>query len=297
MSRRRKRTKRSDQWFKVFFLIAVLVAGIASAIVGGFSGTQFNSTAFLVVFFVTLVVAATGYLILSLPSVRGGIGEKKVDRRLKCLVSKYGGQAFHNVMIAGENGHTSQIDHIYVCSKGVFVIETKNYSGRVYGKDEQEKWTQVLNYGRTKNHFYNPVKQNYTHVCRLRDYLGKESHPESVVVFVQGNVSYIDSDYVYTLADLKHLLDDFEEDVLSDEDVKRYCSEIQKLLDNPVATAKEHVQEIRKTQQKIKEGICPRCGGQLVLRTSKQNGQPFYGCSNYPKCKFTKKVETPNAQK
>jgi restriction system protein len=39
--------------------------------------------------------------------------------------------------------------------------------------------------------------------------------------------------------------------------------------------------------------ICPRCGGLLVQRVSNKGefvGKPFLGCSNYPKCKYIKKV-------
>ena len=33
---------------------------------------------------------------------------------------------------------------------------------------------------------------------------------------------------------------------------------------------------------------CPQCGGSLVLRTNKENNNRFWGCSNFPKCRFTK---------
>lgn len=33
---------------------------------------------------------------------------------------------------------------------------------------------------------------------------------------------------------------------------------------------------------------CPLCGGSLVVRTNRENGTRFLGCSNYPKCHFTK---------
>ena len=36
---------------------------------------------------------------------------------------------------------------------------------------------------------------------------------------------------------------------------------------------------------KIASGICPKCGGKLVLRKGKYGR--FYGCSNYPRCRFT----------
>jgi len=47
---------------------------------------------------------------------------------------------------------------------------------------------------------------------------------------------------------------------------------------------KEHVQNIRQTQAELREGICPRCGGKLVEREGKYG--KFFGCSNYPDCKF-----------
>ena len=34
---------------------------------------------------------------------------------------------------------------------------------------------------------------------------------------------------------------------------------------------------------------CPQCDGEIVLRHSKKGD--FYGCSNYPDCKYTEKIE------
>ncbi len=39
---------------------------------------------------------------------------------------------------------------------------------------------------------------------------------------------------------------------------------------------------------------CPKCGAQLVLRTARKGvhtGNSFYGCTNYPKCRFIKNVQ------
>lgn len=36
---------------------------------------------------------------------------------------------------------------------------------------------------------------------------------------------------------------------------------------------------------------CPKCGGDLILRTAKRGPNPgsqFYGCSSYPKCRYTR---------
>ena len=56
---------------------------------------------------------------------------------------------------------------------------------------------------------------------------------------------------------------------------------------NTEVTNKEHIKNVRDTQENIKNNICPRCNGSLVLKNGKY-GQ-FYGCSNYPKCNFTLK--------
>ena len=58
---------------------------------------------------------------------------------------------------------------------------------------------------------------------------------------------------------------------------------------NPVKTTKEHVEDIKIMRTNIDNNICPNCNIPLVLKTSKE-GNKFYGCSNYPKCKFTKKI-------
>ena len=39
--------------------------------------------------------------------------------------------------------------------------------------------------------------------------------------------------------------------------------------------------------------VCPRCGGQLVLRTAKKGkkaGNQFYGCSSFPKCRYIRNL-------
>ena len=59
---------------------------------------------------------------------------------------------------------------------------------------------------------------------------------------------------------------------------------IREIVDNKI-----HVRNVKdakyKTDSKIASGICPQCGGTLVRRSGKYGN--FYGCSNYPKCKFT----------
>lgn len=46
--------------------------------------------------------------------------------------------------------------------------------------------------------------------------------------------------------------------------------------------------EIRMTPKS--EGSCPDCGSPLVVRTNRNNGNRFLGCSRYPSCRFSKSL-------
>jgi hypothetical protein len=73
-----------------------------------------------------------------------------------------------NVIVNTRSG-TTQIDHVLVSIYGIFVIETKNIKGWIFGAPNSEKWTQVI-YGK-KRLFQNPIKQNYRHTKCLSEQL------------------------------------------------------------------------------------------------------------------------------
>ena len=80
-------------------------------------------------------------------------------------------------------GKTTEIDLLMLHEKGIFVIESKYYSGWIFGSEDQLKWTQCFRNGH-KEHFYNPVKQNRTHIRALAEYLSMpEEAFSSYVVF------------------------------------------------------------------------------------------------------------------
>ena len=195
----------------------------------------------------------------------------------------------NNLILKGENGRTSQIDHVLINSNGVYVIETKNYSGRIYGSDEQLEWTQTLKFGKVKNKLYNPVKQNATHVYRIKQLIEKGIPVFSVVVFVRGNTEYIKSEAVYDVAKLKALINGKNEKSLSAKQINEIHTVLSDVKKNCNVSNYQHIKNIENMQNDIKSGICPRCGSKLVERNGAKG--KFLGCSGYPKCKFTKKVE------
>lgn len=224
--------------------------------------------------------------LLKTPRFRGSFGEFIV----KLVIGKNKPSERYVIndlrLRVGEN-KTSQIDHIVINPNGVFVIETKNYSGRIYGQESQLEWTQVLNYGRVKNKVYNPIKQNKTHIYHISNLLPPTTPVHSVVVFVQGNTKYINANGVYTLGGLRGVLKRSRETTLSAEQMEEIYSLLSNATDSSVSN-REHIQNIRAMSQSISNDICPRCGKNLVLRHGK-NGD-FMGCSGYPNCKFTKNI-------
>src|SRR5690606_33022993 len=80
-------------------------------------------------------------------------------------------------------GKSSQIGHLIIKKTGIFVIETKNYSGRIYGGDNQKYWTQVLAYGNEKHKLYNPIFQNKSHINTLSKIIDRRDCFVSIIVF------------------------------------------------------------------------------------------------------------------
>ena len=235
--------------------------------------------AFIVVVFAFIVWSRTnhGKGVLGELFVRVVIGRTKAGK-------KY---VLNNVMIEQENGRTTQIDHVVIKKKGVFVIETKNRAGYIYGNENDREWTQVLSYGKVKNRFYSPVKQNNSHVYHLSKKVSKRARFYSIIVFLRANIRYVNAPGVCTISGLKRALRGGD-DNLSVAQMEAIYNEIASENKSHKISTAQHVRNIKKTQRDIEHNICPRCGKKLVLRHGRYSD--FMGCQGYPNCKFTKSV-------
>ncbi len=119
---------------------------------------------------------------------RGMAGEMRVGAHLRTLPRGY--IVLNDFMMPAGDGATTQIDHIVVSEFGIFVLETKNYSGWIFGDAKRREWVQTLPRGRhraKKSRFQNPIHQNWRHICALADNLGiSRDYFKSVVVFTEG---------------------------------------------------------------------------------------------------------------
>ena len=116
----------------------------------------------------------------------GQYGESIIKQKLTSLNNNgISGKILQNLYIPVGNGNTSEVDLVFITKKGIFVIESKYFSGWIFGNDKDQFWMSMLS-RKEKNRFYNPVLQNATHIKRLKYYL-KQKNLEtpffSIIVF------------------------------------------------------------------------------------------------------------------
>ena len=129
-------------------------------------------------------------------ALKGAVGEAKVafGSLLTLPPSKY--RRFNDVTLPSPHGGTTQIDHVFVSRFGVFVIETKNMSGWIYGHTRDRHWTQV--FPTRKRSFQNPLHQNYRHVKAVEGVLEHLGVPPSR--FVHSVVAFVGDARIKTAA-------------------------------------------------------------------------------------------------
>lgn len=240
---------------------------------------------------ILLLVFGAAYGISGSPKHKGEDGEQRVAKKLSNINIKDGeeGYVINDLLFKTSDGNSCQIDHIFIRKNGVWVIETKNYSGAIYGHEADAFWTQVLAYGNIKNSFRNPIKQNKTHIFRLSEYLGAKNIFKNLVVFSdKADLSHVQASWVVNEFYLEEVILSDNETILTNGQIISIYYALKKLGDERKIDIKEHIENIRKKQEDVENGVCPRCGGRLVLRNGKDGD--FFGCENYPKCKFKKRM-------
>ena len=230
---------------------------------------------------------------------KGWVGEAALTVAKKIALDGDVYRDLNNITLPTANG-TTQIDHIIVSRYGIFVIETKNFEGWIFGDVKQAEWTQSL-YGK-KYRFQNPLRQNYRHTKALEEFLGlPASHFHSVVCFV-GETCKLKTQMpanVICGGPFRYIKSK-SEILLADNQVEAIIAAIKggmrpkNLLGlSTRETKNEHLASLRERHSSAT--TCPKCGNKLVLRTSKKGdkaGQQFLGCSNYPACRFVQAINS-----
>jgi ribosomal protein L37AE/L43A len=220
---------------------------------------------------------------------KGVFGEFIINLSAKFFLDKEKYHLIKNVTLPTEDGST-QIDHIIVSIYGVFVVETKNMKGWIFGSPNQKIWSQKIY--KHSNKFQNPLHQNYKHTKTLESLLElNEQQVFSVIVFVgdstfktkmPDNITYGKGYIQFIKSKIKPVLTNSK------------VIEITRIIEAgrlvpSFKTNREHVKHVRTiVAEKENRQICPQCGSKMLIREvkkGKNKGNKFWGCSNFPKCR------------
>jgi len=220
--------------------------------------------------------------------IKGWIGEAKSKVSQKVFLDSKQYHTFNGILVK-TGSISTQIDHAIVSKYGVFVVETKEKAGWIFGSAHDNLWTQVI--FDSKVRFQNPLRQNYSHTRSLAEFLGIDhAKIHSLVVFwgdcefktpMPDNVVKGVYEYIGYIRSKKQIL-------LTDEEVDRICKKFRALKDDTTFMNNiDHVYSVKKRH--TNKNICPKCGGNLLVRNAhsgKRAGGKFMGCANYPRCKY-----------
>ncbi len=225
-----------------------------------------------------------------------------------------GARFLFNCYLPKDNDETTEIDMIMIHTSGIYVFESKNYSGWIFGNEYDKEWTQTLpgRKGVSKEHFLNPIMQNKNHIDCLEKCISENIPIYSMVVFSDKcdfkQVKVLSSNtYVVKQSWLRGYLSSNVASVgyvLSPELIESIytklfpytqVSDYEKAKHVYDIKFKQYVNEVNNTPKIGSDGIlyCPWCNGKLILRTTQRGpyaGSQFYGCSNFPKCKYIKNL-------
>lgn len=156
---------------------------------------------------------------------RGKYGEREVKRVLEFLnPDEY--HVYHNIYFIDNKGRTAQIDHLIVSRYGLFVIETKNVSGRVTGSQKDDFWRVSRKTGIWT--MKNPTKQVGRHLKTIRALFGERVPVYLIVCFLNRAVLRVrlDNYTVISITDLISQIRRRNKKILTSEKVEKLLSRI-----------------------------------------------------------------------
>ncbi len=182
---------------------------------------------------------------------KGHAGEMQIYNVLEQLEGQKA--IISNCYLPLKDSGTTEVDLILIHESGIYVIESKNYSGWIFGSENHKYWTQSLpnHSGQAEKYqFYNPLWQNETHVRCLKSLLQNNEVPYySYVVF--GNNCEIKNLHLvsnrHRVTYYRYLLGELSENArsvgrcLTDEQINAFYALLLKFTDASVEQKARHI--------------------------------------------------------
>ncbi|WP_436863305.1 nuclease-related domain-containing protein [Acinetobacter haemolyticus] len=210
---------------------------------------------FFYIILILLMLAVVTYL--KSPNFKGKVGEFMVSEHVaNYLSAEY--ILLNNCTLPDQKDGTTQIDHILISPYGVFIVETKNYTGWIFGNARQKQWTQKI-YKKSYK-FQNPLHQNYKHIKVLEMVLSDVVDPQylhSIVVFTARSEFKTDMpENVFRSKAWIEYVKRFDQQVISPMKLKRIKYRIEKeVLEPSWKTNRLHVEHLKQKQIEKKSTV------------------------------------------
>lgn len=177
----------------------------------------------------------------------GEAGEKAVNKVLNSLGKDY--VNMKTIMLQTKSGST-ELDHVVVSPYGIFVLETKNYSGTVYGEEGYKNWKHYDRSGKERG-FYSPIKQNIGHIGTLKRAIKQdESAFIPIVVFCgSAEIKVTASTPVVKLDQLSKTIKSYKKKIFSKEQVDSIVKDIKSSNIDSVMARKQHIKHVKSKQK------------------------------------------------
>jgi len=156
-----------------------------------------------------------------------------------------------NIYLPSTTIDTTEIDVLAISKKCIYCFEMKNYSGYIFGSEENNNWTHVLN-KRTKYSFYNPIRQNKAHQKSLQEVLKISGTLICPIVLFSNKATLSKvktNSSVLRIRDLTKFIDINETNstnLISEETRKQYIEALSKFALVSDKVKKEHIEQINK---------------------------------------------------
>lgn len=238
------------------------------------------------------------------PERKGVRGERRVHNALSSVLDENEYRVLSDLILPVA-GSTTQLDHLVLSRFGIFVIETKNMSGWIFGNADQKKWTQVQKGGKRRS-FQNPLRQNHAHVKAVESILEVDLKVLHNFVVFTGSAepkTAMPENVAWGLRALGKLIAVRRQIVFSDLQLNAFVEKLQgQALENNRAVRRQHLQNLEKNaaakniaqssgpSDPVSQASCPKCGGDMVKRANRKTGDSFWGCAKFPKCRGIRKV-------
>jgi hypothetical protein len=237
---------------------------------------------------------------------KGNYGEYLTYEALRSFEAE-GARFLFNCYLPKENGETTEIDILMIHSSGIYVLESKNYSGWIFGSETQKYWTQTLPSRRkNKSYFLNPIIQNKLHIKWLTNLVGGGVPVHSIIVFSERcelKQIELSSTNIHVvkrsmLGPTVRAIDSRTVNLLSMAQVNDLYAKLYPYTQVSESVKSQHIHNVQHNQSTQGNGTynalrCPMCGSSLVLRQAKKGsyaGKQFYGCSNFPRCRYIRNI-------